>query len=41
MPETYIVAPSGLVIGRLEGVTAAELDQIIENAGGMAAAEGA
>jgi cytochrome c biogenesis protein CcmG/thiol:disulfide interchange protein DsbE len=41
VPETYIVAPSGLVIGRLEGVTATELDQIIENAGGMAVAEGA
>lgn len=41
VPETYIVAPSGLVIGRLEGVTAAELDQIIDSAGGMAAADGA
>jgi len=41
VPETYIVAPSGLVIGRLEGVTAAELDRIIDAAGGMAVAEGA
>src|SRR6478609_2549505 len=40
-PETYIVAPSGLVVGRLEGVTADELDQIIDAAGGMAAANGA
>jgi len=41
VPETYIVAPSGLVIGRLEGVTADELNQIIDAAGGMAAANGA
>jgi DsbE subfamily thiol:disulfide oxidoreductase len=41
VPETYIIAPSGLVIGRLEGVTAAELDKIIDDAGGMAVAEGA
>src|SRR6478609_4471669 len=40
VPETYIVAPSGLVVGRLEGVTADELDQIIDAAGGMAAANG-
>jgi cytochrome c biogenesis protein CcmG, thiol:disulfide interchange protein DsbE len=41
VPETYIVAPSGLVIDRLEGVTADQLNQIIESAGGMAVAEGA
>jgi cytochrome c biogenesis protein CcmG/thiol:disulfide interchange protein DsbE len=41
VPETYIVAPSGLVIDRLEGVTADRLNQIIESAGGMAVAEGA
>lgn len=41
VPETYIIAPSGLVIGRLEGVTAGELDRIIDDAGGMAVAEGA
>jgi cytochrome c biogenesis protein CcmG/thiol:disulfide interchange protein DsbE len=41
VPETYIVAPSGLVIDRLEGVTQDQLNQIIESAGGMAAASGA
>ena len=41
VPETYIVAPSGLVIDRLEGVTADQLNQIIDSAGGMAVAEGA
>ena len=41
VPETYVVAPSGLVVGRLEGVTADELNQIIDAAGGMAAADGA
>ncbi len=40
VPETYVVAPSGLVIGRLEGVTAEALDQVIDAAGGMAAAQG-
>jgi cytochrome c biogenesis protein CcmG/thiol:disulfide interchange protein DsbE len=41
VPETYVVAPSGLVVARLEGVTQAALDQIIDEAGGMAVAEGA
>lgn len=41
VPETYIVAPSGLIIARVEGVTQADLDQIIDAAGGMAVAEGA
>jgi hypothetical protein len=41
VPETYIVAPSGLVIDRLEGVTADQLNRIIDSAGGMAVAEGA
>jgi cytochrome c biogenesis protein CcmG/thiol:disulfide interchange protein DsbE len=41
VPETYIVAPSGLVIDRLEGVTADQLNQIIDSAGGMAVAQGA
>jgi cytochrome c biogenesis protein CcmG/thiol:disulfide interchange protein DsbE len=37
VPETYLVAPSGLVIARFEGVSAAQLDQVIDAAGGMAA----
>ena len=41
VPETYVIAPSGLVVARVEGVTQAELNQIIEQAGGMAAAGGA
>jgi len=41
VPETYIVAPSGLVVARLEGVTQADLNAIIDQAGGMAAATGA
>ena len=39
VPETYVVAPSGQVVGRFEGVTADALDQIIDDAGGMAVAE--
>lgn len=35
VPETYVVAPNGQVIARLEGVTQAALDQIIDDAGGM------
>lgn len=38
VPESYVVAPSGQVVGRAEGVTADDLDAIIEAAGGMGAA---
>ena len=38
VPETYVVAPSGVVVARLIGVTAAEVEQIIEQAGGLDAA---
>jgi cytochrome c biogenesis protein CcmG/thiol:disulfide interchange protein DsbE len=40
VPETYVVAPSGQVIARFEGVTADGLNQVIEEGGGMAAAFG-
>ncbi len=36
VPESYIVAPSGVVVARFEGVTAAGLNQVIEAGGGMA-----
>jgi peroxiredoxin len=38
VPESYVVAPSGQVVGRAEGVTADDLDAIIDAAGGMSAA---
>ncbi|MEY4130088.1 MAG: hypothetical protein RLZZ31_212, partial [Actinomycetota bacterium] len=39
VPESYLVAPNGLVVtGFTGGVTAAALDEAIENAGGMAVA---
>jgi len=38
VPETYVVAPSGQVVARFEGVTADGLDRAIDQAGGMAAA---
>lgn len=39
VPESYVVAPSGLVVaGFYGGVTAAGLDQVIEQNGGMAVA---
>jgi cytochrome c biogenesis protein CcmG/thiol:disulfide interchange protein DsbE len=40
VPETYLVAPSGMVVARFEGVTAQSLDEVIEEAGGMAVAFG-
>ena len=40
VPESYVVAPSGQVIARFEGVTADGLDEAIDQAGGMAAASG-
>jgi thiol-disulfide isomerase/thioredoxin len=40
VPESYVVAPNGQVVGRAEGVTADELDSIIEGAGGLAVAAG-
>lgn len=41
VPESYVVAPSGLVVaGFYGGVTAAGLDQVIADNGGMAVAAG-
>jgi cytochrome c biogenesis protein CcmG/thiol:disulfide interchange protein DsbE len=40
VPETYVVAPSGQVIARFQGVTAQGLNDVIDEAGGMAAASG-
>jgi cytochrome c biogenesis protein CcmG/thiol:disulfide interchange protein DsbE len=40
VPETYVVAPSGQVVARFEGVTARALDELIEEAGGMSVAFG-
>jgi cytochrome c biogenesis protein CcmG/thiol:disulfide interchange protein DsbE len=40
VPETFVVAPSGVVIAHFEGVTADALDQVIEQAGGMSVAGG-
>ncbi|HEY6531120.1 MAG TPA: TlpA disulfide reductase family protein [Acidimicrobiales bacterium] len=33
VPETYVVAPSGVVVARLIGVTATEVEQIIDQSG--------
>jgi cytochrome c biogenesis protein CcmG/thiol:disulfide interchange protein DsbE len=40
VPETYVVHPSGMVVGRVEGATAASLNAIIDAQGGIEAATG-
>ena len=40
VPETYVVHPSGMVVGRVEGATAASLNAIIDAQGGLEAATG-